>query len=34
MKYSGEFVACIITFTILMLDFKHLPGNSVYLKSV
>jgi len=32
MKYSGEFGACVITLTILMLDFKHLPGNLVYYK--
>jgi len=32
MKYSGEFGTCKITFTILMLDFKYLPGNLVYKK--
>jgi len=31
MKYGGEFGAYKITFMILMLDFKYLPGNSVCL---
>ena len=30
MKYGAEFEACEITFTMLMLYFKHFPGNSVY----